>query len=274
MPLFWADLGPSRPTDTIQPALTSFADEACATVARIFAYVGTLALLAILGVHAFDQLQAGDRDEGEAKAAWSVGTRSSPAFAVSKMDQAEKSATYTILRHPAGGRKDILRWAGAGIIKPAAQLEIYRPGREFDGRVPPGADVLDLMSQGGIQGAASDGASELEAAGIVDSKFGTVALLRPVSGDAGACLGFAKRINDPLLEIEGFSCQGDTLPARRAAISCMLNRLTLLVAGNEPKLAQLFAAAELKRGSCAGPNADGAADWVSSTDNPQLRGAF
>jgi hypothetical protein len=268
MPLFWASPAASRTTDTIYPALTSAADEVCATVARIFAYVGTLALLAILGVHAWDQLRAQVQDEPTEKA-WSLGDHSYPAFAVSKQDPGEKSATYTILRHPAGGRKDILRWAGAGIIKPAAELEIYRPGGEFDPKIPQERDLSGFLTQ--------DGASELEAAGIVDSKFGTVALFRPrgASDGAGACLGFAKRINDPPLEIEGFSCQGGTLPARRAAISCMLNRLTLLTAGNEPKLADLFARAELRRGSCTGSNAaDGRADWVGSSENPQLRGAL
>jgi hypothetical protein len=273
MPLFWTDPVPSRSTDSLHPALTSFADEVCATVARMFAYVGTLALLAILAVHGWDQLQAGDIAEPTAAAAWSVASRASPAFAVSKQDQAKKSAAYTILRHPLGGRKDILRWAGSGIIKPAAELEIYRPGREFDPRTPVGADVLRLMSEGEAQGSAS----ELEAAGIVDSKFGTITLLRSLGANdsASTCLGFAKRINDPLLEIAGFSCQGDTLPARRAAIGCMLNRLTLLTAGNEPKLAELFAAAEMKRGSCAPANpTDGAADWVSSTDDLRLRGTL
>jgi hypothetical protein len=276
MSLFWADPAGSRTTDGIHPALTSFADEVCATVARIFAYVGTLALVAILGVHAWDRLRAGDTDE-PAKAEWSLAERSYPAFAISKQDRGEKSATYTILRHPAGGRKDILRWVAAGMIQPAAELEIYRPGSEFDDRTPPGANLWELMPQSGTQ----DGTPELEAAGIIDSKFGTVALLRPLgaSQGAGACLGFAKRINDPLLEIDGFSCQGDTLPARRAAISCMLSRLTLLTAGNEPKLAELFAkaelSAELKRGGCAGLNtADGTADWLSSTDDPHLRGAL
>ncbi len=273
MPLFWADPAPSRSIDGINPALTSFSDEVCATVARIFVYVGTLALLAILGIHAWDQLQAADIGKPAAKADWSVADHSYPAFAVSKQDQGEKSAIYIVQRHPAGGRKDILRWAGEGIIKPAAELEIYRPGGEFDAKMPPGADVLDLMTQA----SASGGASELEAAGIIDSKFGPVALLRPVgaSDGTGACLGFAKRINAPPLDIEGFSCQGNSLPTRRAVISCMLNRLTLLTAGNEPKLAGLFAAAELKRGSCTGPNmANDAADWVSSTENPQLRGTF
>jgi hypothetical protein len=265
MPLFWANQAASRTTDAIYPALTSAADEVCATVARIFVYVGTLALLAILGVHAWDRLRAEVQGAPAEKADWSLGDRSYPAFALSKQDPSEKSATYTILRHPAGGRKDILRWAGAGILKPAAELEIYRPGGEFDPKTPQERDLSGFLTQ--------DGASELEAAGIVDSKFGTVALFRPrgASDGPGACLGFAKRISDPPLEIEGFSCQGDTLPARRAAISCMLNRLTLLTAGNEPKLADLFARAELRRGSCAGPNA---ADWVGSSENPQLRGAL
>ena len=34
-----------------QPALTSFADERCGTLARLLAYVGALALLAIVGIH-------------------------------------------------------------------------------------------------------------------------------------------------------------------------------------------------------------------------------
>ncbi len=41
----------------IHPKLTSFADEVCATLARMFAYVGVLALFGILGIHALDQLR-------------------------------------------------------------------------------------------------------------------------------------------------------------------------------------------------------------------------
>jgi hypothetical protein len=122
MPLFWTDLAPSRSTDSIHPVLTSFADEICKTVAQIFAYVGTLAVLAILGIQAWDQLQAVDIDEPSAKAAWSAADRSYPALAISKQDKDEKSATYTILGHPAGGRRDILRWA-EGDLKPPAELK-------------------------------------------------------------------------------------------------------------------------------------------------------
>ena len=57
------------------------------------------------------------------------------------------------------------------------------------------------------------------------------------------------------------------------AISCMLSRLGLLSAGNEPKLAEMFARAELKRAAC-GPAAVAAADWLSAAENPALRGGL
>ena len=57
------------------------------------------------------------------------------------------------------------------------------------------------------------------------------------------------------------------MPARRAAIACMLNRLILLTAGNDPKLAELFAHAELKRGA-ARPRQPPSADWVTGAENP------
>ncbi len=43
-------------SNRIYPALTSFADECCGTLARLFVYVGALALLAIVGIHFWDQL--------------------------------------------------------------------------------------------------------------------------------------------------------------------------------------------------------------------------
>ena len=115
----------------IHPALTSFTDEVCATFARLFAYMGTLALLGILTIHGWDQLQLLLADEPAAKPSWSPADRSYPAFAVGGADLREKSASYTILRHPEGGRKDILRWTGPD-AKVVAELEIYRPGSEFD----------------------------------------------------------------------------------------------------------------------------------------------
>ena len=135
--LFAARIHPAFATK-IHPALTSLTDEVCATFARLFAYMGTLALLGILTIHAWDQLQLLLADEAAAKPSWSPADRSYPAFAVGGADSREKSASYTILRHPEGGRKDILRWTGQdGNV--VAELEIYRPGGEFDPRLVPGS---------------------------------------------------------------------------------------------------------------------------------------
>lgn len=250
----------------IHPALTSFADECCGMLARLVAYVGTLVLLAILGIHLWEQLPDVVAGEPAARAGWSVASHSHPAFAVSQFNLLGKTEAYEILRHPEGGRKDVFRWSGSG-EKPVAEVEIYRPGGESSQSGPAIAEIAVRMDP--------DGMRELEAAGVIDSKFGAVTLLRLVgdTSDPQSCLAFVKRLDEPNLRISGWSCQGDGLPARRAAISCILNRLTLLTAGNDPKLAELFARAELKRGSCSASSAAPAsADWVTAAENPLLRG--
>ena len=251
----------------IHPALTSFADECCGTRARLIAYVGALALLAIVGLHLWDLLPAGDAVEPPAKAGWSVATRSYPAFAVSQFDLAGKTEAYEISRHPEGGRKDVFRWT-AQDEKPVAELEIYRSGGESGRSGPAITDIAARMDP--------EGARALEAAGVIDSKFGTVTLLRLTGHSDGAptCLGFLKRLEVPDLRISGWSCQGDTLPARRAAVGCIPSRLILLTAGNDPKLAELFARTELKRSDCTAAAAATSADWVTGADNPRLRSSL
>jgi len=244
--------------------LAAFADEVVGTLARLFAYVGTLALFAILGLAALGQLPDLRGDEPADKPGWSVADRSRPAFALSKLDSSDKTSSYTILRHPEGGRRDVLRWGGAA-DQVLAELKIYREGGEFDVTRPAAADLAVHMGLGV--------AAPLEQAGLIETKFGPVALFRPVAAPEGAraCLGYLKRSEEPALQISGFSCQGDTLPAQRAAIACTLNRLTLLTAGNEPKLADLFAHAELKRRGC---DLQGSPDWLLGAANAQLRGAL
>jgi hypothetical protein len=254
----------------IRLALADFTDEISGTLARLFAYVGTLALFGILALHALDEWRAMRVVPGVAQRAarleWAVADRSYPAFAVSRIDPAEKSVSYTILRHPQGGRKDVLHWIGPDEA-PVAELKIYRPGGEFDDNRPAGAYPAARIGTALAAG--------LEEAGVIDSKFGAVALKRQNGSREGgrSCLGFSKRLDDPVVIMSGWSCQGEKLPARRAAIACMLDHLTLLTSGNEPKLAELFARAELKRGTrCAGTITS--SDWANSIANPRLRGAL
>jgi hypothetical protein len=246
----------------ICPELVSLADECRAMLVHLIAYVGALALFAIVGLHIWDQLRLDMTAAPLGQPNFTLAEHSHAAFAVSSLDPPEKSESYEILRHPAGGRKDILRWGAPG-EKPVAELEIYRPGGEFE--------ASDAATGGlGLRIAAQ---TQPEAAGVIETKFGAIALFqRPGRIDpATSCLGFARRFGDSLLQISGWSCQGTTLPARRAAIGCMLDRLTLLASGNEPRLAQLFARAELKRSGC-GNLTSVSVDWVTGTANPHLRG--
>jgi hypothetical protein len=268
MPPYQADSAALPTTTRFHLALANLADETVGTLARLFAYVGALALLAILALAALGQLPSLRDDDAPLKPGWSLATRSHPAFAARRNDSTDKSATYNIFRHPEGGRRDVLRW-GAGDDRVTAELEIYRSGGEFDPAQPA---VLNLAGRMGL-----DDTAALEQAGLIDSKFGPVALFRR-SGAAKAtpsCLGYLKRIEDPALTISGWSCQGegksDSMPALRANVACTLDRLVLLTSGNEPKLAELFANAELKRGSCG---AGTAPDWLSATENAPLRGAL
>jgi hypothetical protein len=254
----------------IHPALWSFAEECRGTTVRLTAYVGALALIATACMSLWDELPFAAALEPAAKAGWSMAGRSHPAFAVSQVDSIEKTEAYEIFRHPEGGRKDVLRWAATTTEKPIAELELYRPGTEASQAGPPADEIAARMDP--------DGMRQIAGEGIVDSKFGPVALFgfADRADDAKRCLGFMKNLEAANLRISGWSCQGETLPARRLAIACTLNRLTLLTAGTDPKLAELFASAELKRASCASGNAATAssADWVTGAQNPRLRGSL
>jgi hypothetical protein len=240
MPPFQAVPAAPHYSGSVHAVLKGAVDEICGTLARLIAYCCMLALLFIVGVYLWNQLPD-THANASARPEWTVATRSSPAFTSNQYDLSYKTRSYEILRHPEGGRKDVLRW-NAENGRTIAELEIYRPGGELE----PSA----------VRGAA----------GSIETKFGPVMLLR-LPGTDRACLGFLKTVEQPALRISGFICHGETLPARGAAIACMLNRLSLIAAGNDAKLAELFARAELQRADCR-------TDWVSSSDSPSLRGAI
>ena len=241
----------------------------CSTAARLIAYVVAVALFAILGIAPVESIARHRRDGTCGHGRMARGLRSASAFAVSQFDSSGKSEVYEVLRHPAGGRKDIMRWGAAG-ERPVAELELYRPGAELSEIGTPVAEVAARMDPGGLR--------EVVGEGIIDTKFGPVALLGLADRlkDSQRCLGFVKHLDLANLRISGWSCQGDSLPARRAAIACTLNRLVLLTAGNEPKLQEAFAQAELKRPGCVTGAAVSAAsaDWVTGAQNPLLRGSL
>ena len=258
------------------PTLRRFAMECGAVATCIAAYMVVMALIAIGGVAVVMQWNFDDSlaelhldavlGADAPHDGWRLATHVSPAFAVSQIDTAGTTASYEVFLSVREGRRDILRWTAGEI--PVAGLRIDRPGAEL----APSATAAVLMEAGFHAGRLG----EVEAAGMVESKFGLVKLLSLIdrSGAAVPCLGFMKTFASPGLRFEGWSCQGETVAARRAAVSCLLNRLVLLKAGNDAALAELFARAELRRPDCGGEGVRDVGDWIVSAQNPSLRGAL
>lgn len=257
-------------------ALRRFAAECGALAACLALYVGALAAIAgaatlfvtrwnfddgLAQLHLDALLEVAEPREG-----WWRDVVAAPAFAVSHFDIAGITATYEVDRDGGDGRRDILRWAdGAAQV---AGLRIDRPGPGLAAAVPVAAPI-----EAGFH---LDSFAEAEAAGVVESKFGPVKLLGLIdrAGAPAPCLGFVKTFDDPSLRLDGWSCQGETVAARRAAIVCLLDRLVLLKAGRDAALAELFARAELRRTDCGGSLPRGAGDWIVSAQDPRLRGAM
>ena len=258
----------------LHPALLTVRDKFRAIAVHVMAYASGLAVLSVLLADLFAGAPAAAIAPSPAKLGWIAASRPHPAFTISQLDLSGLSEPYQILRHPDGGRKDTLRWSVPARPKlssdrplaeiPAAEIEIYRPGGELTAFAEPGADIATRIGL-------PDGWSA-EAAGVLNSKFGPVAVMRfAASGSIPSCLGFAKNLDNPSVQISGWTCQPATTVAQRAYLACTLDRLVLLTAGNDTRLAGLFAKAELRRTGCSGGSLP-AGDWIASTQEPALRG--
>lgn len=259
-----ASLNDITTRDDIHPALRGFAMEASAVVVRLMAYVGGLAALAWLVADIYGtQHPVAATSEPVAKPGWIEVAKPMPAFSVAQADFGGKTAAYSIRRHPEGGRKDSLIWSFPG-EPTAAEIELFRPGLETPDTAPMAPDLAIRM---GLLAA-----GEAESAGVIDSKFGPISLVRfPAQENRQKpCLGFTKSFDGQRLQLTGFACQADSVPAQRAFIGCLLNRLTLIAAGSDAKLAETFARAELKRGGCNTAPVIG--DWAATLQEPLLRG--
>jgi hypothetical protein len=254
----------------VHPALLNFAEEFHAICVRLLAYLCGVGALALIAADMFsgppiDTVEAAVRLRS--RDAWTAAVRPQPAFAAPVADFASQSESYEILRHTqGGGRKDILRWSAASSEAPLSQIELYRPGTELLAFGPPASEIAARVA---------DGRSDaVQAAGVIETKFGPVALIGFTSHAGGKpqpCIGFAHSFDTPNMLISGWSCQGENAQSRRQAIACVLERLTMLSAGNDPKVAELFARAELRRAGCS-QSAPASSDWVTATHEPVLRG--
>lgn len=217
-----------------------------ATCARVLAYAGALALLAVVSAQLFRAAPAATAAEPVAQAEWIDVAKPFPAFALPMPELANSGYGYGMRRHATGGgRRDIMSWGELEGDAPHLMVEIYRPGGEF---TPFGTAEDEIVAR-------TDGlidATAIAPVGEMDSKFGSVALVEFTlkSKSMRQCLGFARAYDRPRLEILGWYCSSGSEWVERDLAACALDRLTLMAAGSDPKVGELFARAELKRTFC------------------------
>src|SRR6478752_10860008 len=129
-------------------------------------------------------------------------------------------------------------------------LEVYRPGVRGDRFIDPLSEVAARL----IAFTVTD---DVKPAGVIDGKFGAVPLVDfaiAPDGRERRCLGFARAFDDPSMQIAGWYCSASTAVVDRAALGCALDRLTILSAAGDAKVADVFARAELRRSFCGRRN--------------------
>jgi hypothetical protein len=253
-------LASSAPEDTLRAYCVSL-------LAYVSGLVGLAGLTALVAWH----LSAPDPVVSDIRPAsgWVTVERARTAFDVALPHLGEP--VYSVRRHPAGGRKDLILF-GAPLETPVfAAVEVYRPGAELDRF----ADPLQEATEGaGLLGPAM----RASIAPVFDSKFGPVAGVDFIvaGGDRRwPCLGFARNFEAPRMRISGFYCESAVPRHARSVLACALDRLTLVSAGADAALSEFFARAELKRNFCASkeaPMAQRPGDWIDALTAPRLRG--
>ena len=259
----------------MRPASRSVPDDIRGTIVRVLAYMGALALLATVAAGLFQtQAVIAAFDPSPLRPQWIEVERPRPAFEGLIPELGGGATRYAILRRDLDdARKDVLSWGEAAGSSPYAMIEIYRAGRSAE-------RFIDAASEVAARLVDFDVTDDVKAAGTVASKFGAVPLVDFAIAPAGRerrCLGFARAFAAPVLQIAGWYCSAGDEVVNRAALACALDRLSIVSAGGDTKLAEFFAAAELRRTFCGQRSPILAAtperrDRMTATQPARLRG--
>ena len=218
---------------------------------RLFAYMAGLAVLGVLGVIFLRLPDVVAAVAPAPRPQWIEVERPHPAFELLIPELGGPASRYAIFRREAdGARKDVMSWGEAAGSGPYVMLEVYRPGVPSDRFIDPASEVAARL----VSFTVTD---DVKPAGVIDGKFGTVSLVDfaiAPSGHERRCLGFARAFSDPSMQIAGWYCSAGAEVVDRALLACALDRLTILSAAGDAKVADLFAHAELKRSFCGRHN--------------------
>lgn len=211
----------------------------------------------------------------EARPAWIEVARAAGAFAVSMPALDPAQLTYLVRRHrEGGGRKDLLTFGTPAEKLPYVRIEAYRPGSEGEAITDPLDAVAALAAESHID------AELTETPTLLKTKFGRLPVVgMNITGDAArACIAVASAWGEPRFSLVAWWCNPGPELVPHGQLACLLDRLALMSAGGDERLAAFFAKAELKRNFCGAPGAIVTAtprrsdDWISQKTMPPLRG--
>jgi hypothetical protein len=253
-------------------------DATALTASRILAMLAVVVMTAIM-IEDFVQPTTASVVTEPARPDWIEAARTNGAFALSYASIDSLEQRYTVRRHrDGGGRKDLMTWGSAGSDAPYVRIAIYRPGGE-------GAPPLDPLDAIAALAAESQINAELVgSAGEIGTKFGPLALVDMTVSRMGeeprTCLAAVGAWDDPRLGIALWWCNPGPAMVAHGRLACLVDRLVLMSAGGDDRLAAFFARAELNRDFCgsAGPLLSAmrkrADDWVFIKAEPKLRGTL
>lgn len=263
----------------MHPALRTWHDELRETCVRLLAYVGGIGALAMIAA-AVLQPAVHTTVEPAEKPTWRTLQRWYPSFSATLPDDPTNEPDYAVRRHIEGrGRQDVIWWGAIDGDAPYLSIEIYRPGSEITAFAAPEREISAR-----IQAFAAEQGAEISGFNLVPpigSKFGPMTAVEfTLRGDKAGrhCLGYARDFTAPLMQISGWRCMAEAEAIDRAYLACVLDRLTLLAAGSDPAIGELFAHADLRRNFCRQPPAPplmvdlDRTDWIASRRPPDLRG--
>jgi hypothetical protein len=229
----------------VQPALNSISVDIRATFVRMFAYIGGLAILAVMAASFFQEPRGVAAIKPVPLPTWTAVERPYPAFELLMPELDGSAFNYAIMRRRGdGARKDVLTWGEATGPQPYVLVEIFRPGAKAE-------SFLDAASEIATRIIAYTVSEDVKRAGEIDSKFGPVPLVDfaiAPRGQVHRCLGFARPFDDPAMQIAGWYCSAGPEVVDRVTLGCMIDRLTLV--NGDSQTAAFFARAEIKRTFC------------------------
>lgn len=162
-----------------------------------------------------------------------------------------KRGVYEARRSQDGSqREDWLSFGAFAEDKPhlAVKIHLNRNGAP-EGEQPEAAQpfVIALVRESAARGLSIGRSGALH---TIETKFGTVetADIGLSDGEAGrACIGFRHRDAGAQFSFSGWWCGTEARPADRAQLICLIDRVDLLSAGDNPELRATFARTELNR---------------------------